>query len=210
LSTTQTCLHNVLIASPAVRAPRPARGVRHVRYAERPKQDNNPAEEAAIAVEEKLEGFVEATKENSGLFKDTISQQPGNRTASKGSPIDESGKAGEAMSPGGLVPEVTNGRAAMLGMLLAFIKELTTGQPVAEQLKAQPVPIAATFVIIIIASVIPVIRGADLDRKGAGPFTPRAEIWNGRLAMMAFATLLIVEGWKAGPGLVPWGGPPSL
>jgi hypothetical protein len=102
LSTTQTCLHNVLIANPAAVRARPARGVRHVRYAERPRQDDNIADAAATAVEDKLEGFVEATKENSGLFKDTISQQPGNRSAAKGSPIDESGKAGEAMSPGGL------------------------------------------------------------------------------------------------------------
>jgi uncharacterized protein involved in response to NO len=99
----------------------------------------------------------------------------------------------------------------MAGMAIAFFKELTTGKPVAEQLKSQPVFIAAAFVVIIIASIIPVVRGDDLNRKGAGPFTPRAEIWNGRVAMMAFATLLIVEGWKAGPGLVPWGGaPPSL
>ncbi len=89
----------------------------------------------------------------------------------------------EAMSPGGLVPEITNGRAAMAGMLIAFIKELTTGKPVAEQLKSQPVPIVATFVIIIIASIIPVVRGADLDRKGAGPFTPRAEVCASRLLM---------------------------
>jgi hypothetical protein len=37
------------------------------------------------------------------------------------------------------------------------------------------------------------------------------QIWNGRLAMIAFATLLIVEGFKAGPGLVFGGGaPPTL
>ncbi len=100
------------------------------------------------------------------------------------------------------------------------------------------------------------IRGADLSKKGAGPFTPRAEVWNGRcvswtissicpllasgheldlgcafflivcnsadgrwpatpslsadvpadvrrLAMVAFAALILVETFKAGPGLVP-------
>ena len=62
--------------------------------AERPIQDDNPAEKAAAKVEDNLEGFVQQTKENSGLFQDTISQQPGNKGREKGSPVDESGAAG--------------------------------------------------------------------------------------------------------------------
>jgi len=31
------------------------------------------------------------------------------------------------MSPGGLVPEITNGRGAMAAMLIAFVKEVTSG-----------------------------------------------------------------------------------
>lgn len=62
--------------------------------AERPRQDDNPADKAAAQVEDKLEGFVQATKENSGLFQDTIGQQPGNKDAKKGSIVDESGQAG--------------------------------------------------------------------------------------------------------------------
>ena len=87
----------------------------------------------------------------------------------------------EAMSPGGLVPEITNGRGAMAAMLIAFIKELTTGKQVAEQIKSDPIFIAIVFGLIILGSIAPVVRGADLNRKGAGPFTPRAEIWNGRV-----------------------------
>ena len=64
--------------------------------AERPRQDDNPADKAASQVEDKLEGFVQATKENSGLFQDTIGQQPGNKDNKKGSPVDESGQAGGA------------------------------------------------------------------------------------------------------------------
>jgi len=182
---------------------------RTVMMAERPRQDDNPADKLGAAVEDKLEGFVEATKENSGLGAN-LKQQPGNKNPGKGSIVDESGQAGEAMAPGGLVPEVTNGRAAMLGMLAAFGAELATKEPIAAQAQKAPLLIAATFVTIIIASVIPVFRGADLNQKGAGPFTPRAEIWNGRVAMVAFATLLVVETFKAGPGLVPGGGPPSI
>ena len=36
--------------------------------------------------------------------------------------------------------------------------------------------VAAAFAIIILASVIPIIRGADLNISGAGPFTQRAEV----------------------------------
>ena len=31
----------------------------------------------------------------------------------------------------------------------------------------------------------------------------KAEVVNGRIAMVAFALLITVETWKAGPGLVP-------
>jgi len=212
----QTVVTPVVSRASAVhqtRAFRPCRPSlrRVVMMAERPRQDDNPADEAFAKLEDNLEGAIQASKENSGLFKDTISQQPGNKTGKKGSPIDESGQAGEAMSPGGLVPEITNGRGAMAAMLIAFVKELTTGKPVAEQIKSDPIFILAVFGTIIVASIIPVFRGADLNQKGAGPFTPRAEIWNGRLAMVAFAMLLIVEGFKGGPGLVFGGGaPPTI
>jgi len=211
----QTCVKPVFGSAPALHRARAFKSCRPqysrhvVMMAERPRQDDNPADEAAAKVEDQLQGFVQATKENSGLFQDTISQQAGNKSGKKGSPIDESGAAGEAMSPGGLVPEITNGRGAMAAMLIAFVKELTTGKPVAEQIKSDPIFIAIVFGLIIVGSIVPVFRGADLDRKGAGPFTPRAEIWNGRVAMVAFALLLIVEGFKGGPGLVPGGGAPG-
>ena len=71
------------------------------------------------------------------------------------------------------------------------------------QIKTAPVLVALGFGTVILASVIPVARGADLNQNGAGPFTQRTEIWNGRLAMVAFAFLLIVESFKKAPGLVP-------
>ncbi|KAL3138550.1 hypothetical protein ABBQ32_006326 [Trebouxia sp. C0010 RCD-2024] len=215
LLSAQTCVKPVVGRAPALHRARAFRSCRPqynrnvVMMAERPRQDDNPADKAAAQLEDKLEGFVEATKENSGLFKDTISQQPGNKDAKKGSIIDESGEAGEAMSPGGLVPEITNGRGAMAAMLIAFVKELTTGKPVGEQIKSDPIFIVIVFGLIIVGSIVPVFRGADLNQKGAGPFTPRAEIWNGRVAMVAFALLLIVEGFKGGPGLIPGGGAPT-
>ena len=71
------------------------------------------------------------------------------------------------------------------------------------QIKTSPVLVAIGFGLVILGSVIPVARGADLNINGAGPFTQRTEIWNGRLAMVAFAFLLIVESFKKSPGLVP-------
>jgi hypothetical protein len=160
--------------------------------------DDNPAENAAREFEKNIvEPIVQKTKENSGLDAEVF-----NKTA-KSAQNDEVGAFADEMSFAGLVPEIVNGRGAMVGMLTAFIAELTTRQPVLVQIQKAPVLILGTFGLIILASVIPVIRNADLNRKGAGPFTPRAEVWNGRLAMVSFATLLLVETWKAGPGLVP-------
>ena len=109
----------------------------------------------------------------------------------------------EVMSFAGLIPEVTNGRAAMVAMLAAFGAELGTHQPVPVQIQKAPLLIVGTFVLIIAGSLAPIIRNANLDRNGFGPFNQRAEIWNGRLAMVAFTLLLLVETFRDGPALVP-------
>ena len=41
----------------------------------------------------------------------------------------------------------------------------------AVQLKTAPLAILGAFVTIIVASIIPALRGADMDQNGAGPFT---------------------------------------
>ncbi|KAK9865619.1 hypothetical protein WJX84_003330 [Apatococcus fuscideae] len=107
------------------------------------------------------------------------------------------------MSFAGLIPEVTNGRAAMVAMLAAFGAELGTHQPVPVQIQKAPLLIVGTFALIIAGSLAPIIRNANLDRNGFGPFNQRAEIWNGRLAMVAFTLLLLVETFRDGPALVP-------
>ncbi len=107
------------------------------------------------------------------------------------------------MSFAGLIPEVTNGRAAMVAMLAAFGAELATHQPVPVQIQKGPFLVVGAFVLVIAGSLAPVVRGANLDRNGFGPFTQRAEIWNGRLAMLAFTLLLLVETFRDGPALVP-------
>lgn len=156
------------------------------------------AEEKSFAdqVDEAAQGLVEETKKNSGLDEAKLGQQPGNRPAA-------TGEASEALSFAGLLPETINGRAAMVAMLAAFGAEVGSRQPVFDQIKSAPVLIGIAFATVIIGSIVPVVRKADLNQQGAGPFTQQAEIWNGRTAMVAFALLLTVETWKAGPGLVP-------
>ena len=39
------------------------------------------------------------------------------------------------------------------------------------QLKTAPLAILGAFVTIIVASIIPALRGANMDQNGAGPFT---------------------------------------
>ena len=104
--------------------------------------------------------------------------------------------------------QIINGRAAMVGMLAAFGAELATHQPVfvqvrlaqtccpptetfailpvmslhlchtMMQIQKTPVLILGAFVTVILASVAPVLRNADLNRQGAGPFTQEAEVNN--------------------------------
>jgi len=149
-------------------------------------------------IEEKTQEFVEQTKENSGLDFDKLNKQPGFASDKN---VGTSPQQAEVFSFSGLLPEIINGRAAMFAMLAAFAAEVRTGAPLFVQIQQAPVAIAAAFATIIIASVIPVVRGANLDRDGAGPFTQKAEVLNGRLAMVSFALLIGVETWKAGPGL---------
>jgi len=155
-------------------------------------------------IQEKTDEFVQATKENSGLDMDKLGEQAGNRSPQALGEVETpKGDVSDIMSFSGLLPELINSRAAMFGMLAALGAELGTRQPVFVQIQTAPLAILGAFVTIIVASIIPALRGADMEQKGAGPFTKEAEVLNGRIAMVAFALLIAVETWKAGPGLVP-------
>ncbi|KAK9903948.1 hypothetical protein WJX75_001124 [Coccomyxa subellipsoidea] len=103
---------------------------------------------------------------------------------------------GDAMAFSGPAPEVINGRLAMLAFVAAAGAELSTGAPVAAQLKDAPILIGITFLLFSAASLIPILKGAKLD-KSVGPFNPRAELLNGRVAMLGFAALIASE-WVNG------------
>ena len=48
------------------------------------------------------------------------------------------------------------------------------------QVDTAPALVGAGFATIIIASLIPIIKGANLNISGAGPFNQRAEVTNHR------------------------------
>eukprot|EP01023_Acetabularia_acetabulum_P006224 TRINITY_DN125_c0_g2_i1.p1 TRINITY_DN125_c0_g2~~TRINITY_DN125_c0_g2_i1.p1 ORF type:complete len:317 (-),score=90.35 TRINITY_DN125_c0_g2_i1:464-1342(-) len=103
----------------------------------------------------------------------------------------------EAMSFSGPAPETINGRLAMLGFISALGAEAGSGQSIADQLAAAPLPIAITFATFVTASIIPIVKGTD-EEATLGPFTPQAEVLNGRLAMVGMLALLAIEASKGG------------
>eukprot|EP00983_Pelagomonas_calceolata_P062524 1147336-Pelagomonas_calceolata.AAC.1 len=79
-------------------------------------------------------------------------------------------------------PEIINGRLAMLGFVAALGAELSTGESVLTQLADEPTLIALTFVLFSAASLVPAFARRKSDP--VGPFTPQAEMTNGRAAIL--------------------------
>jgi hypothetical protein len=90
-------------------------------------------------------------------------------------------------------PELINGRCSMVAMVAAAFAEAYSKQhvPVLTQLACEPGPIALFVGIIAAATFAPMMKNAG--EKSSGPFTPSAEILNGRVAMLGFAGLLVNE-----------------
>jgi hypothetical protein len=51
------------------------------------------------------------------------------------------------------------------------------------QVSIAAAPVAATFVLFTVASLVPILNGANL-KEAFGPFKPDAELLNGRLVGM--------------------------
>jgi len=101
----------------------------------------------------------------------------------------------------GAISELANSRLSMLGITAALAAEVATGKSVWEQITYSPLTtaaIAATFVAFIIATYVPASKGAKLAEEQNGPFTPIAELTNGRWAMVGWVALLVTEGLKGG------------
>jgi len=96
----------------------------------------------------------------------------------------------------GPAPELINGRLAMVGFLNGAIYEAQHGDALIQQLTAMPFNVAAIVLLWIYASMVPITKGV-VNNEAFGPFTPQAEIINGRAAMLGLVLLVFIES-KAG------------
>ncbi|KAI5079723.1 hypothetical protein GOP47_0005202 [Adiantum capillus-veneris] len=114
---------------------------------------------------------------------------------------------GSLFAVDGAAPETINGRMAMVGFLWALTAEKLTGLSVMEQLFNPATSgllwFAAVVQLFTLASIIPFANGESTDARRWGPFNAQAERWNGRLAMIGFATLIVDEMIRQGPLIHP-------
>ena len=97
----------------------------------------------------------------------------------------------QAMTSAGQAPELINGRLAMLGFVAAVGAEIASHENILQQFRSRPVPILLTVAAFSLATLIPIVRGTDY--KPFGFFTPGAEIWNGRVAALGLALMILIE-----------------
>ncbi|PNH08088.1 Carotene biosynthesis-related protein CBR, chloroplastic [Tetrabaena socialis] len=101
----------------------------------------------------------------------------------------------DALKFNGPAPELINGRLAMLGLVWGGWAEAHGAGTLAQQATEAPFVVAAMPLVWMYASLTPILKGAKMEPFG--PFTPRAEMTNGRAAMLGIAVLLFLED-KAG------------
>lgn len=101
---------------------------------------------------------------------------------------------GDIMAFSGPGPELINGRLAMIGIVAALGAEISSNESVFAQLKDAPAAIGVTFLLFIAASLVPFFRNAKPESFGI--FTPKAEMANGRAAMLGLASLILIEAVK--------------
>jgi len=84
--------------------------------------------------------------------------------------------------------EVVNGRAAMQGILWGSLDWMMSGENIIQQCEDPMYALAATGVVTTLAAASAItVKGFEEEEFWS--FTPEAELKNGRLAMLGFATL---------------------
>lgn len=102
----------------------------------------------------------------------------------------------QALSFSGPGPELVNARLAMAGLVALAGAEAQTGRGALALLASPPAPALAFAALFIYASLVPILKG--VRHEAFGPFTPRAEYWNGRAAMVGWAALIALEASQGG------------
>ena len=82
----------------------------------------------------------------------------------------------------------------MLGFVSAVGAELASGESVFAQFQGNEAGILFHFALFAAASIVPIMKSAK--EESFGPFSPQAEMLNGRAAMIGFAALLLIEASK--------------
>lgn len=103
---------------------------------------------------------------------------------------------GDLMAFSGPAPEVINGRLAMLAFVAAVGAELSSGESVGLQFISSPINIVLTGILFTVASLVPMFKATKAE--AFGPFSPEAEMANGRAAMLGFLSLIAVEALRGG------------
>jgi hypothetical protein len=170
-------------------------------------ESNNPVREAVDRVS-KVEVTREAIERNQETNESEKKSVMGTEPSSSGSfyprpelerrPETGSRSFGSVFAFDGAAPETINGRLAMLGLVWTVAAEQMTGNTVMQQLTAPGqtglLYFLAVVQILTYASLVPIMSGGESsDARRLGPFTATAERWNGRMAMVGFFSLLVVE-----------------
>ncbi|GMH41021.1 hypothetical protein BSKO_08931 [Bryopsis sp. KO-2023] len=98
---------------------------------------------------------------------------------------------GDALAFSGPGPELINGRMAMIALPIAALLEVTSDKPTFELMANSPIQFAVVVALFSAASLIPILKGVESEPLGF--MSPKAEMINGRAAMMGFASLLLIE-----------------
>ncbi|WIA33809.1 hypothetical protein OEZ86_006919 [Tetradesmus obliquus] len=114
----------------------------------------------------------------------------------------------------GPAPETINGRLAMLGVVAGLAGEWSTGMGLAQQTADHPAVVFASYVILAIATYTPLIKGYTRKEPFANTildlnWSPKAENWNGRLAMLGFSGMILTEALSGLNTLQAWGLQPT-
>lgn len=114
-------------------------------------------------------------------------------TTGEGSSAVEQVPLMDVMAFSGAGPELINGRLAMIAFAAAAAAEASSGKTVGAQFSEEPTLIVLTAILLAAGSLVTMVKNVEVT--GLGVFGADKEMFNGRAAMLGFASLLIVEGF---------------